>query len=55
MGLIAFPLLVAILGALMYALCVNPKLAEMGRILFFVGALGCVLTAGPAMVKVFGS
>ena len=34
--------LVMIVGVLMYALCVNPKLAEIGRIMFGVGLL-CVL------------
>lgn len=36
---ILLPLLVAVLGVLMYALCTNPKLIEIGRILFFCGAL----------------
>jgi Na+/phosphate symporter len=38
--------LVAIVGALLYALSSNAKVAEMGRILFFVGALAAVLAAG---------
>ena len=41
-----FAVLVAIVGALLYALSSNPKLAEMGRILFFVGSLAAVLAAG---------
>ena len=32
------PILMMIIGALMYALCANPKLAEMGRLLFAAGA-----------------
>lgn len=36
---ILVPLLVAIAGALIYALSANPKMSELGRILFSVGAL----------------
>jgi Na+/phosphate symporter len=32
-----FPLVLAVAGALLYALAGNPKLAELGRISFFVG------------------
>lgn len=35
---IVVPLLVAVAGVLLYALAANPKLAEIGRILFAVGA-----------------
>lgn len=42
MLIIIVPLLVAVLGALMYALAGNPKLAEIGRILFFCGAFWLV-------------
>jgi hypothetical protein len=35
--LIVFPLFVCLVGLLMYALCVNPKLADIGRIMFAVG------------------
>lgn len=31
------PFIVAIIGVLMYALCANPKLQEIGRIMFFCG------------------
>lgn len=34
-----FALLIAIIGALVYAFAGNPKLARIGEILFFVGAL----------------
>ncbi len=50
MGLIAFPLLIAVVGALLYALAANPKVQEIGRILFFVGALVVVWSASPHMV-----
>lgn len=33
------PLLVAVVGVLMYALATNAKLVEIGRILFFCGTL----------------
>jgi Na+/phosphate symporter len=36
-------LLVALIGVLMYALCVNPKLQEIGRISFFCGLLAFLL------------
>lgn len=35
--------LVAIIGVLMYALSANPKLAELGRIMFFAGLLAFLL------------
>jgi len=41
--IIYLPLLVAIIGVLMYALCVNPKLAEIGRLSFWVGLLAFLL------------
>jgi Na+/phosphate symporter len=37
MLLVIWPLLIAVIGVLMYALCSNPKLAEIGRIIFFCG------------------
>jgi hypothetical protein len=41
--IILLPLLVALIGVLMYALCTNAKLAEIGRILFWTGALAFLL------------
>jgi hypothetical protein len=41
--IVYLPLLVAIIGVLMYSLCANPKLAEIGRILFWTGALAFLL------------
>lgn len=32
------PILMMIFGALVYALCANPKLQELGRLLFMAGA-----------------
>lgn len=34
-----FPLIVCVIGVLMYALCANPKLAEIGRLAFACGLL----------------
>ena len=43
-------LLVALAGVLMYALAVNAKLVEIGRIMFFSGLLAFLLTfVGPAV------
>ena len=39
-------LLIALVGVLMYALCVNPKLQEIGRIMFWVGLLAFLLPFG---------
>jgi Na+/phosphate symporter len=41
--IIYLSLLVALVGLLMYALCVNPKLAEIGRIMFGCGLLAFLL------------
>lgn len=40
---IALSLLCALIGVLMYALCVNGKLVEIGRILFWTGVLSFLL------------
>ncbi len=37
---------VAIIGILMFALCANPKLTEIGRIAFFCGLLAFLVTGG---------
>jgi len=49
--IVYLPVLVALIGVLMYALCVNPKLAETGRIMFFCGLLAFLLQ-GEQLVKV---
>jgi hypothetical protein len=48
--IIYISLLVAIVGVLMYALCVNPKLQEIGRLAFFAGLLAFLLDSVPKMV-----
>jgi hypothetical protein len=42
--IIYLSLLISVIGLLMYALCVNPKLAEVGRMMFWVGLLAFLLT-----------
>ena len=42
--IIYLSLLVALVGVLMYALCVNPKLQEIGRLSFACGVLAFLLT-----------
>ena len=48
--IIYLSLLVCVVGALMYALCVNPKLQELGKIAFFCGLLVFLLTSVPRLV-----
>jgi hypothetical protein len=45
---IYFSLLICLVGLLMYALVVNPKLNEIGRIMFFCGLLAFLLQAASA-------
>jgi len=49
---IVLPLLFALVGLLMYALCTNGKLVEIGRLLFFAGILAFLLTGGPEVFSV---
>ena len=48
---IGLTLLVAIVGVLMYALCVNPKLQEVGRLMFFAGLLAFLLSGATRLVE----
>jgi len=48
-----FSLLVALVGVLMYALSVNPKLAEIGRIMFAFGLLAFLLGSVGKLVELF--
>lgn len=45
-------LLVSLIGALMYALSANPKLVELGRLMFATGLLAFLLVAWPVAVGV---
>lgn len=51
--IILIPLLVALVGVLMYALSTNPRLAEIGRIMFAFGLLVALFRVGPEMVTIF--
>ena len=42
-------LLVALIGILMYALCTNPKLAEIGRLMFVCGLLAFLFSGGAVL------
>jgi hypothetical protein len=44
--IIALPLIVAIIGLLMYALSANAKVQEIGRIMFWTGLLSFMLGGG---------
>ena len=41
---IFLPLLVSLIGVLMFALCENPKLSAIGKDMFWVGLLAFLLT-----------
>lgn len=49
--IVLLPLLVAVVGVLMYALATNPKVAEMGRIAFFAGLLAFLLMGGDQVIS----
>ena len=42
-------LIIAVVGLLMYALCANPKLSEVGRIMFWTGLLAFLLGSATAV------
>lgn len=46
-----FAVIVALVGVLMYALSANPKLVEVGRIMFFCGLLAVCLLLGGTSVR----
>jgi hypothetical protein len=46
------PLLLAIVGLLVYAISVNPKAQEIGRITYFAGLLAWLLTGAQHLVNV---
>jgi hypothetical protein len=47
---IVFSLLIALIGLLMYVLAGNPKVVEIGRIMFWTGLLAFLLGGGLAGV-----
>lgn len=52
--IVFFPLLVALIGVLMYALSANPKLVEIGRIMFWTGLLAFLLNFGEHSISLLG-
>jgi hypothetical protein len=48
--IIALQLLVALVGLLMYVLATNPKVVEMGRILFACGVLSFLLEGSSKLI-----
>lgn len=51
--IIIVSLLASLIGVLMYALSANPKLTEIGRIMFAFGLLVFLLRLGPEVVALF--
>jgi hypothetical protein len=51
--IIFLPLLVAVIGLLVYALSANPKVQELGRIAYFCGLFVFLLQAGGHLVSMF--
>lgn len=49
---ITVALLVALVGVLMYALCTNGKLVEIGRLMFFAGLLAFLLTGVGRLLEI---
>ena len=50
MFVVGLTLVIAIVGVLMYALCTNGKLQEVGRLMFFAGLLAFLLGGGRVLV-----
>ena len=45
-----FPFILAIVGLLIYALAANPKVSEIGRIMFFCGLLALTLAMAKTVI-----
>lgn len=52
--IIFLPLLVALIGLLMYLLAGNPKIQELGRIMFFAGILAFLVAGGGQAIGLLG-
>lgn len=50
--IILLPLLIALIGLVVWLIATNAKVAEVGRIMFFCGLLVFLWTGGPAVVTV---
>lgn len=48
------PVLMIVIGALMYGLCANPKLAEIGRIVLAAGLFAVAFAYAGRMVTLIG-
>ena len=46
--MIYLPLLICVIGLIMYFICTNPKLIEVGRIMFWTGLLAFLMGGGYA-------
>ena len=53
--IILVPLLIAIIGLLLYVLASNAKYSEIGRIMFWTGLLATLLKTGPAAISILGN
>jgi len=49
---IVLPLLIAVIGLLMYILASNPKVAELGRLMFWTGLLAFLLGGGASALHI---
>lgn len=47
-----FPLAIAIIGMLIYALAANPKVSEIGRLMFFCGLLVLAFALAKTVVHI---
>lgn len=52
--IIFLPLLIALVGMLMYILAANPKIQELGRIMFFCGLLAFLMVGGQQAITLLG-
>lgn len=51
--IVLLPLLVAVIGVLVYVLATNPKVVKMGRLAYFAGLLAFLLAGGEQVVALF--
>mgnify|MGYP007083431297 CR=1 FL=1 len=50
---VLLPLLVAVVGVLIYVLSADPKVQEMGRIMFFCGLLAFLMRGAEQVISLF--
>lgn len=53
MATMLIPVLLIVVGVLIYALATNPKVAEIGRLTFFAGMLSLALFFSQRLVHLF--